>query len=136
MQGTVIEDTLVLDDIKTSGADLLSGGEDSDSEVDGNATTYNTPFWAPQTSSSKILTNDIARAITESTEANLFPEHDRNRVVIMGGDATAALEMLTNLEPLMVSRTLGLHATCSSNKSRIFLPSNREKARIVPVRTC
>jgi hypothetical protein len=104
MSGTVIEDTLVLDDIGAAGADLLGVEEDSDSEVDGNVTTNTAPYWAPQTSSSKILTNDIARAITESTEADLFPEHERNRVFIMGGDATAALKMLTNLEPLMVSR--------------------------------
>lgn len=109
MKGTVIEDTLVSDDIGNAGADLLGFGEDSDSELDGHVPTSTTSYWAPQASSgSKMLTRDIARAITESTDAELFPEHDRQRVVIMGGDAAAALKKLTNLEPLMVSCAPGL----------------------------
>jgi hypothetical protein len=109
MNGTTIEDALVLDENALKpGEDLLGVAEDSDSELDGRAPAHNTSYWAPLEGSSKMLTRDVARAITESTEADLYPEHERNRVVIMGGDAGDALTKLTNLEPLMVSCTLRL----------------------------
>jgi hypothetical protein len=103
MKGTVIEDALVLDDHVESSEDLLGVEEHSDNDSTGHAPTHDAIYWSPVEGSSKMLTRDVARAITESAETDLFPEHDRNRVVIMGGERGDALRKLTNLEPLMVS---------------------------------
>ena len=103
MKGTVIEDALVLDDYVESSEDLLSVDEHSDNDSNGHAPTHDAMYWSPIEGSSKMLTRDVARAITESAETDLFPEHDRNRVVIMGGKTGDALRKLTNLEPLMVN---------------------------------
>lgn len=102
MKGTIIEDALILDDNHSTVEDLLGVGEDSDSDVEGPAPGHNNPYWAPLVGNSRILTRDVARAITETTEASLYPEHDRNRVVIMGSGAAEALLKLKSLESLMV----------------------------------
>lgn len=105
MKGTAIVDALDLEDGNESGEDLLGVEESSGSDFDGPAPTHDATYWSPVEGNSKMLTRDVARAITAATEADLYPEHDRNRVVIMGGETSNALQKLTNLEPLMVSCT-------------------------------
>jgi len=92
----------MLGDEEQPGQDLLCVADDSDSEFGDTAPDPNNPYWTPMVGDSHILSRDIAAGITEATEASLYPEHNRNRVVIMGGNAPDALKRLNNLEPLMV----------------------------------
>lgn len=101
-KGTVVEDTLILDENETAGEDLLGISDDVDSDVEEAGPGHDNPYWTPRFGDSHMLTNDIAMGVTEATEADLYPEHDRNRVTIMGGNAIEALSKLTILEPLMV----------------------------------
>ena len=129
-KGTVIEDTLILNDNETTGEDLLGIGDDADSDVEEAGPGHSNPYWTPRFGDSHMLTRDIGMGVTEATEASLYPEHDRNRVTIMGGNVSEALSKLTTLEPLMVYHAAYLVdlSTSSNKNTRNFLPSNARKA--------
>ena len=136
MKGTVIEDTVILDDQEALGEDLLGIGEDNDSNIEEPETGHSNPYWTPILGKSQMLTKDIAGGITEVTEAVLYPEHDRNRVIIMGGNASEALARLSKLEPLMVcDKTILLPNQTLSNINRKYLQSNAKKDRLALVVT-
>jgi hypothetical protein len=116
--GTIIEDPLILHDNETTGEDLLGIGDDVDSDVEDAGPGHSNQYWTPRFGDSHMLTRDIGMGVTEATEASLYPEHDRNRVTIMGGNANEALSKLTTLEPLMVCHTPlleGLPASFNKN---------------------
>lgn len=76
-----------------------------DVDVDGiDDPDYNDVFvaWTPSTGSIKMLTREVAEAITATTQTQLFTDSDQNRVLLAHGDAKAALQKLSNLEQLML----------------------------------
>ncbi|RMZ86854.1 hypothetical protein DV736_g5923, partial [Chaetothyriales sp. CBS 134916] len=85
--------------------DLLDiyDSENSDSaEEDAlQAMNHVTNYWYPRDGDIKILTTSVAENIASLTGSAVYPEPQESRVRLVGGDFSAALRKLQNMEPLL-----------------------------------